>query len=918
MRKLIGLMIALFAVGTMNAQCPDLFFSEMIEGSSSNKALEIVNPTGDTIDLTDYVVYRNNNGSLSPSDSLFPQGMLAPGDVFVITNSGASLSGITTNSDTTSSMTFYNGDDAIWIKKISTNDTLDIIGEIGVDPGSGWPVGTGATNNNTLVRMPSIRSGQTDWAIGATEWIVLPIDEDDSLGFHTLDPVTYTGPCSGIFISEYVEGSSSNKAFELYNATDCSIDLTEFVVYRYNNGSLTATDSLFPQGILAGGDVFQVTNPSASLPGITGNSDTTHTLTFYNGDDAISVIHIPTGDTMDIIGEIGVDPGSGWPVGSGATNNFTLVRDPSVNEGTTNWTLGATQWLVFPIDMDDSLGAHTMTPCGAGAGPSVGFVGSSANVNEGAGTATIDVMITNPDMGNATSVDVVVNTGASTATGGGTDYTYTTTTVTFPAGSSANQSVTVTITDDMLAEGNETVVLELQNPTNNAMITVGTYTLTIEDNDFPTYPIAQVTGLDANGNGDSVGVKCWLHGVVYGVNLRPSGLQFTFIDQTDGISLFDFNQVSGYSVNETDSIAVLGTIGQFNGLLQVDPDSIILFSTGNTLKNATVTTVLDEATESDLVRFDNATLVNPAQWTGSGSGFNVDVTNGVDTIQVRIDADVDLYNQPAPTGTFNVCGLGGQFDSSSPYDEGYQLLPRYMADIKPLLSVNLGADTTFCEPGSLTLDAGTSGSNYLWSTGAMTQTITVTSSGTYWVEVSDSAMTLTASDTIDVTVEPLPVAAFGCTQLAQLAYNFTDSSQNAQNLMWDFGDGSTSSMTNPSHTYAMQGIYTVTLVAQNPCGNDTTTKQLDLTIGIDDLLTAGIRIVPNPNAGAFALEIDQLPAGAAQIFVTDLTGKLVARTNVDSNGGEFRQDMQLDVDAGVYFVRVLAGEKALMKRVVVE
>jgi hypothetical protein len=54
---------------------------------------------------------------------------------------------------------------------------------------------------------------------------------------------------------------------------------------------------------------------------------------------------------------------------------------------------------------------------------------------------------------------------------------------------------------------------------------------------------------------------------------------------------------------------------------------------------------------------------------------------------MRIDADVDLYGTTAPTGAFDVVGIGGQYDFSAPHDEGYQLLPRYIADITPAAAV---------------------------------------------------------------------------------------------------------------------------------------------------------------------------------------------------------------------------------------
>ncbi len=181
--------------------------------------------------------------------------------------------------------------------------------------------------------------------------------------------------CGGVFFSEYIEGSSSNKAFEVYNNTGSSIDLTDYVIYRFNNGSTTATDSLFPQGTLTFGSVWVIGNPAANVT-IQALSDTLHSITFYNGDDALIIRQISTGDTLDIIGEVGVDPGSGWTVGTGATNNFTLVRQQPITEGETDWSIGVSQWDVFPIDMTDSLGTHN----GAATSIIVDFTQSTAGL----------------------------------------------------------------------------------------------------------------------------------------------------------------------------------------------------------------------------------------------------------------------------------------------------------------------------------------------------------------------------------------------------------------------------------------------------------------------------------------------------------------------------------------------------------
>lgn len=171
------------------------------------------------------------------------------------------------------------------------------------------------------------------------------------------------GQCDELFFSEYIEGSSNNKAMEIYNPSSAAIDLSDYKVYLYANGAALPTDSLFPVGILAAGDVYVIAHSSANAS-ILAQADTLHTITFYNGDDAISLVKISTSTILDAIGQIGQDPGTNWPVGTGATSEFTLIRKPNVQQGQTNWAIGATQWNVFPQNMTDSLGSHSMIACG--------------------------------------------------------------------------------------------------------------------------------------------------------------------------------------------------------------------------------------------------------------------------------------------------------------------------------------------------------------------------------------------------------------------------------------------------------------------------------------------------------------------------------------------------------------------------
>lgn len=170
-------------------------------------------------------------------------------------------------------------------------------------------------------------------------------------------------PCSDLFFSEYIEGTSNNKAFEIYNPTSSAIDLSNYHVVKFSNGTSTPNDTLWMTGMLPAGDTYNVVNPSADSLNLEIFADTTGTITFYNGNDAL---YLYRGNfVIDVIGDQLGDPaGSHWAVGSGFTNEFTLVRKANVFAGTTTWAgVGDTQWDVYPQNDFTHFNAHTMDPC---------------------------------------------------------------------------------------------------------------------------------------------------------------------------------------------------------------------------------------------------------------------------------------------------------------------------------------------------------------------------------------------------------------------------------------------------------------------------------------------------------------------------------------------------------------------------
>lgn len=211
--------------------------------------------------------------------------------------------------------------------------------------------------------------------------------------------------------------------------------------------------------------------------------------------------------------------------------------------------------------------------------------------------------------------------------------------------------------------------------------------------------IAAATQNDAQGVPTLLNQAVRLRGTIASPNTRTAGYLLTLIDNTGGITVFRSATLpSGITaLAVSDSVEVTGTITQFNGLTELVLDSILTTLPNQSLPTPTIVTTLDETTESELVKINGPlTLVDAAQWTNTGSGFNVDVTDGSTTYQMRIVRGTDIYGTAAPTQPFRLVGIGGQFDTAAPYFEGYQIAPRALADIQ--LVTTVAPEVAFGQP----------------------------------------------------------------------------------------------------------------------------------------------------------------------------------------------------------------------------
>ena len=292
-----------------------------------------------------------------------------------------------------------------------------------------------------------------------------------------------------LIISEYVEGSANNKYLELYNGTAAAINLADYQLRLYCEriGHYPPTQAPSPAPW-----------PLAP-PSFTRTARATHlwwcrppnaNVCNFNGDDAVALWKVSTASYVDIIGNIGCDPGTAWTATGISTLDRSIVRNSNVCAGVTIDPATAcpfptlvSEWTNNAIDVVANLGSHTMT-----CGPTVNFAAPTSSALESAGTVTVTLNIS-PAATAAETITIGVANGAGAVYGIGNDYTTAPVTTagaitrTVPIGATS-VTFSINITDDIVTEGDETITFTITGA--SAGLSLGsalTHTFTITDND---------------------------------------------------------------------------------------------------------------------------------------------------------------------------------------------------------------------------------------------------------------------------------------------------------------------------------------------------------------------------------------------------------------------------------------------------
>ncbi|MFH1320918.1 MAG: PKD domain-containing protein [Bacteroidota bacterium] len=607
------------------------------------------------------------------------------------------------------------------IQNPSATDTFTV--EVAYNSGTASPGSDFNFTTQTLYFPPLDSSNQSatitivDDAIPeSAETIILAL-QNQSGGAILLDSVltiTIQGndvviaSCSYLFFSEYIEGSSYNKAIEVYNPTPDTVDLSTYTFLKRTNGNGSVISYTF-NGLMPPGDVFVIVNSQADSLTLLLLGDTISAITGFNGDDALAIVD-PIGDTVDVFGEWGVDPGTDWTVDTGATSEYTLVRKANIKQGQLYWSTGATEWDVYPLDDFSHLGSHTMDPCTVDCSPFIADAG-------------VDDTLCAGDT-------ITLNASASGGTGSYSYAWYTDT----------------TLSDTSIANPFATPLIST-----NYIVIATDLSTSCSDTDTVTVVVIPAPVADAGSDGP----VCANNAAVF-LNGSVSGGSTTGQWSTTGTGIFspdDITLNATYTPNAADTAAgsvVLILTSTNNGVCAADVDTMII--------TITPSPVVDAGPDQTVCADNTIIYLNGSVSGGAAAGLWTTIGSGI-----FIPNDSSLNTAYILSPPDSIAGEVTLILTSTNNGNCLAVSDSIIITITPLPVANITAlgATNFCFGDNTELQSD-SANTYLWllngiSTGQTTQNIFTSAAGDYQVIVTGTSGCTDTSAIETVVVNPLPV-----------------------------------------------------------------------------------------------------------------------------------------------------------------
>lgn len=274
-----------------------------------------------------------------------------------------------------------------------------------------------------------------------------------------------------------------------------------------------------------------------------------------------------------------------------------------------------------------------------------------------------------------------------------------------------------------------------------------------------------------------------------------------------------------------------------------------------------------------------------------------------------------VWSTAATTQTITV-STAGTYSVAVTNGQGCTGRDTIVIAVNPPPVVNLGADTTICANQFLNLDAGNPGASYFWSTGDTTRTINITTAGTYSVSVS-TGIGCSGSDTLILSTIALPDAGVIFASGGSPTYTFNAvGATGFTSSLWYFGDGDTSSASNPVHTYTANGTYQVLYGVGNSCGVDTATFTIVVSgVGINGATAQiALKLYPNPASNQVVIETEA-NNNIVEIQVLSATGAIVKTTKPDATRAVINTS---SFASGIYTVRITTEKGFVIRRLQIQ
>ncbi len=440
--------------------------------------------------------------------------------------------------------------------------------------------------------------------------------------------------------------------FEIHNPTTEAVALSGLIV-RDGGGNQFTVDSTLT---LQPGEYLVLGNnaDSGTNGGLVVNFEYAASFALNNSGSESLILLAGATEIDRVDYAYGATPA--WPLTGGAS--FYLLDAETDNNVATNWTLSSipygdgdfgTPGGVTPSDVPPTVANLAFSPLQP---TSVDAVTVTADVSDDLGLTAVNLVYT-VDGGAAQTVAMTL--GVAPQYSG-----------TIPAQADlASVSFHVEATDTG------------SNTTSSAN---GGY---LVSDSFPCADIATIRANDAGGEPILMGQVRSVCGVVTMSNQLGTAGPVYITGTTGSVALYGTGFLTGVTIG--DEIQATGTVGFFNGLTElITPTflNIVGHPGEPTPVAATLAGLIadGESFEAQLVQVENLELQTGAVWPATGSNGTVTVTNGVDEFTLFIDRDTDIDGSAVPAGTFDLSAVIGQYDSSSPYTSGYQLIPRSLAD----------------------------------------------------------------------------------------------------------------------------------------------------------------------------------------------------------------------------------------------